>query len=907
MNAKATLGAVHVPLDGQWTLVNEERGVRVPVVVPGSTWEALVEAGLLPDPFLGLNEREAAWVHELDWTWSREFDLAGHEGLLEHDRVELVFHGLDTVAAVVFNGVVLGHVDNAFRTWRFDVKGLLRPAGNELVVRFSSPTRVARERSGATGWRLDTGYAALPGVPHLRKPQYSFGWDWGPQLPDVGVWKPVELVAWSGLRIASVTTGQRLEYSLDPKKITDPADYERLRVTRAHVEVLVELERAGEEAAAEGWVVRVALRRGQFEASRSAEVEVLNDGCTRAAAGFTVEDPDAWYPHDLGEPALYDLEATLLHHGRAVDSKTIRVGLREVSLVRRPDEWGETFYFQVNGLPLFAKGANWIPVDSFVPRGKRLGLYRRLLGDARAANFNFLRVWGGGLYEDDDFYDACDELGILVWQDFPFACAAYPPTDQFMQQVLVEAEQNVKRLRHHPSLALWCGNNEIEWMWIFYTRKILRRGARKAFKRGYVRLFEEALPRLLAELDPQRPYWPSSPSNGGFSDPRAKAGLLRSSSPNAGDAHYWMVWHGGRPLTAYRKFDGRFMSEFGFESFPPLRTIRQYCPPDQMDAYSPVMEAHQKNRSGNKKIEAYMRKRFRVPAEFEKQVVLSQITHGDAMEYGVEHWRRNRNRQRCMGALFWQFNDCWPVASWSSIDYYGRWKALHYFSQRFYAPTFACVLESLKHRTLEVRVVNDRPRRVDCTVSWRVLDAQGAELVEGRRNVAALPCSSVKVERLDLSDVLPGKAACRRAVAFHRLDLSPPPGGFPGAGLEKALDPDGGLVLRGARLFDHPKHFPLVDPELSLKSCCLLDREGPPTYELIVRSEGVALYVHLDSEDRDLVFSDNFFAMAPGEERVLWARARTPGGESGGAAPASKLLEGLRVASLFDLTGGQAS
>ena len=400
------------------------------------------------------------------------------------------------------------------------------------------------------------------------------------------------------------------------------------------------------------------------------ETDVSNETFSLA---LSIESPQLWWIHELGEPFLYDLTVRCYCGDICVDTYTQKIGVREIKLVRDTDTWGETFYFRLNGIPVFAKGANWIPSDSFPARGKKLGLYQKLLCDAKAANMNMIRVWGGGIYEDDEFYSICDALGLLVWQDFMFACKPTPRHDDFFKAVEKDAVQNVKRLRHHPCIALWVGNNEIELAWVewFYTWRFAR-----TYKKAYSRLFEEMLPEVVAEHDPDRSYWPSSPSSGGnFKEPN---------SADRGDSHFWEVWHLNKPFSAYRAHFSRFMSEFGFESFPSIKTLRSFCPLDQLSFHSPIMENHQKNRSGNKKIIAYMKRRFLIPKEFEKQVVLSQITQAEAMEYGVEHWHRNRTNFHCMGALYWQLNDCWPVASWSSIDYYGRWKALHYFAKRFF-------------------------------------------------------------------------------------------------------------------------------------------------------------------------------------------------------------------------------
>ncbi|MHA1730382.1 MAG: beta-mannosidase [Promethearchaeota archaeon] len=881
---------VRVPLSENWKLVNAERGIKVGAPVPGTVFEALLSAGVIQDPFYGEREHEVGWVYESDWSYELEFDLPSElEGIGEDESVSLEFHGLDTVATVTFNGSKLGSTDNMFREYSFDIGGLLQPVGNRLLVEFRSPTQVARERIEETGWNLSAGMGSLPGVPHLRKAQYSFGWDWGPRLPDSGIWRRVELVRRGPCWIESVHPRTTLEYA----EVPGTRDQEGgIRVGQVHsARLRVEVEVSGSDLSGPSpalvWRLDPPGGGGARDGGASGEAPVTGPNTT---IEVELQNPVLWFTHDLGDPALYTLEVHLVGEGGVLDERVQKLGVREVQLVRDPDRWGETFYFKLNGIPLFAKGANWIPVDSFIPRGKRMGLYQSNLESAKAANMNFLRVWGGGIYEDDLFYDTCDELGLLVWQDFPFACSVYPPTGEFLDNVREEARQNVRRLRHHPSLAVWCGNNEIEWMYLFYSRKALRPRTRKKFKEMYLDLFERELPKIVNELDPQRAYWPASPSNGGFL--AAKTGLLKSNSPKRGDSHYWMVWHGGRPLTAYRKFDSRFMSEYGFESFPPLRTIERFCPPDQLDMYSPVMENHQKNPAGNKKIMRYMKKRFRAPREFTKQVVLSQITHGEAMEYGVEHWRRNRNDFHCMGSLYWQLNDCWPVASWSSLDYFGRWKALHYFARRFYHPVFPSVLEARDR--FECWVTNDHAHPVAGQFSWKVLSSTGDVVVSGEEEVEVPPCTSSRVRVVDLSPHQRDRAAARKNVVFYEFrELLP--GGSPGE------------VHGGMRLFDHPKYFPLVDPGLEVVSC---QSTGTRQFSVVVRSRAIAFYVHLESTGYDFLASDNYFPMQPGEEReVLLDLVSLPGDPTPlpDDLATGDVLRSLSARSLFELTRSEKS
>ncbi|MHA1849616.1 MAG: glycoside hydrolase family 2 protein, partial [Promethearchaeota archaeon] len=654
-------------LNKDWRLVQEDAAIDVPTLVPGSVFETLINENIIEDPFYGLNEKKVSWVYNSDWQYSVTFDL--DKALLKHEYVFMKFYGIDTVAKIELNGTVLGNTDNMFRSYTYDVKSILKDKENQLKILIKSPTVEAKKRMKKYKKKLRT-LDGIPGVPYLRKAQYSFGWDWGPKLPDIGVWKPVEIILVNDLYIENFNVKQEFERGKSKNTTGSRNDLSGKNeksfpdVTRAHLQIQVNLNILNEDLvnpqSNEDKKHKLVLELKSPDGKLIKKEEKVQD--SRVNFECQIDDPDLWWTWDLGNPSLYQVKLSLVDNESniIVQEITRRIGLREIELVRKKDKWGETFFFKLNGVPVFSKGANWIPVDSFIPRGMRMGLHETLLEQARAANMNMIRVWGGGIYEDDLFYNKCDELGIMVWQDFPFACALYPIHESFVENVKKEARENIIRIRHHPSLALWCGNNEIEQMWVGLAAlyKILLPWDVKKYKKGYLDLFEKILPKLVSELDPQRSYWPSSPSNGAKKNSR---GLLNSNSQYQGDSHFWKVWHLGSPFSEFRNFNSRFMSEYGFESFPSMKTIRTFCPPDQFDFHSPIMENHQKNRAGNKKIMNYMNKRFKIPESFENQVQLSQITQAEAIEYGIEHWRRNRNDFLCMGSLYWQLNDCWPV------------------------------------------------------------------------------------------------------------------------------------------------------------------------------------------------------------------------------------------------------
>ncbi|TES98800.1 MAG: glycoside hydrolase family 2 protein [Promethearchaeota archaeon] len=831
-------------LSETWTLHNEKKGLNVPTEVPGSVFETLLDNNIIEDPFYGLREHDVSWVYESDWVYETEFDL--EPNFLEHKVILLRFHGLDTVSEIVLNGENLGFTDNMFVRYDFNVKTKLKSKKNKLAVKFRSPTLKAREKKEKEGINLNTGYAAIPGVPYLRKAQYSFGWDWGPKLPDIGIWQPIEVLGYDSLIIDSIYVNQKLHYN---KNINDLSRLELtdIGVMSADISIEINLESDLPINELNFYNLNVELKApdGKIFTSEKS-INIL-----KPKIEFALEYPYLWWTHDLGTPNLYEL-LIIISKDEIIDSVKQKVGIREIRLIQNPDEWGESFFFMLNGVPIFAKGANWIPIDSFIPRGKKKGLYQSNLADAKEANMNMIRVWGGGIYEDDLFYDLCDSLGILVWQDFPFACAVYPYDEEFIEKIRIEAIQNIQRLRNHPSLALWCGNNEIEqlWQWELHNSKIIYGDIISKFKLGYLKIFETLLPELINEYDPNHPYWPSSPSNGFVGE---NLGKQNSNSPDIGDSHFWDVWHRNRPFRTYRKFNSRFMSEFGYESFPSIKTIEDFCPFAQLNFFSPIMENHQKNSAGNNKILKYMKKRFTIPQIFENQVILSQITQAEAIEYGVEHWRRNRNNYHCMGTLYWQLNDCWPVASWSSLDYYGRWKALHYYAKRFYHPLFPSVKEDTK--SVEFWLSNDLRTSQEFQFEWKIYKADGKLEKSDSFESVILPCSSKKLGVVNISDFKQTDDNLSDFIVFFTLRFN---------------NLEGEQEFHGFRLFSAPKKFPLQDPNISWElneNFC--EESNEKEYELKISTTQIALYVYIDSNKFDFIASDNFFSLAPGSTRII--------------------------------------
>ena len=787
-------------LNGPWTLdIPGSAFTAVPAEVPGSVYHDLLAAGRIPDPFYRDNETEALKLMEYDFHYSRAFQADGE--LLDCGAVLLRCEGLDTLAAVYINGAEAGRADNMHRTWEFDVKDLLREGENNIAVHFASPTRFIRESYAADP--ADGTADAMEGFPSLRKAHCMFGWDWGPRLPDAGIWRDISLLGVDTARIRDVLVKQFHEDGRAALEI----DTHIARLTDAPAEVRVSV--------------------------------TAPDGTVLTGAGETcrieVPDPRLWWPAGYGGQPLYRVEAELVSGGTRLDVWSRRIGLRTMTVSRVKSEHGESFSHCVNGVDVFAMGMDYIPEDSLLPRVTPERT-RRLLEDARAANVNTIRVWGGGYYPDDYFYDICDELGLLVWQDFMFACAVYNLTDAFEETITAEFVDNIRRLRSHPSLALWCGNNEMEQfagsgMWIRAMRQ----------KSDYIKMFQYIIPKVLKAEDPQAFYWPSSPSSGGdFDEP---------GDPSRGDVHDWDVWHGLKPFTDYRNYLFSYVSEFGFQSFPCMETIESFTLPEDRNIFSYIMEKHQRNATANGRIVTYLSQNYLYPATLDKLVYASQLLQAQAMQYGVEHWRRNRGR--CMGAVIWQLNDCWPVASWAGIDYFGRWKALQYYARRFFAPVLvSCHEEGLVNqedisvntehidprKTARLNVSNETMEAFAGRIDWSLRRPDASVIEEGSFDVAVPALDALWLPEQDFTKY--GPYDCYYA---YRL-----------------TDRAGHTVGEGSVLFCAPKHFRFQDPGLTVRL------EGD---EAVVTASAYARSVEVQCGP-DVLLEDNYFDMNGGERRV---------------------------------------
>jgi beta-mannosidase len=776
--------------------------------IPGSVYSAMLEGGLMLDPYDRDNELNALSLMDNDFEFSYTFMLEA--GMQDGDVLILRFDGLDTLAEISLNGYAIGHTKNMHRTWEYNVYDYINAGENELVVTISSPVKYIKERNAEiyAGGSRD----AIEGYPHLRKAHCMFGWDWGPRLPDAGIFREVSLTSYRKAKIDSVYITQ--EHSKNSVKLNFTT---AIRETGA----------AGER---------------QVEVDITPPFVIGSDATKQSASGkktsIVITKPYLWWPNGYGEQHLYTVYIRLLDEkGQVLDTWERRIGLRTIGINTGEDKWGTAFAHEVNGLKIFAMGANYIPEDNLLSRVTPERT-RQLLEDAQAAHHNCIRVWGGGYYPDDFFYDLCDELGLIVWQDFMFACACYELDDEFERNITLELRDNIRRLRHHACLGLWCGNNEMEAQMIAESWRPSPKQ-----KYDYIKIFEQIVPKLVQKEDPATFYWPSSPSSGGnYDEPQ---------SETRGDAHYWGVWHGNEPFAAYRQHYFRYLSEFGFQSFPALSTIESFTEEGDRNIFSYVMEMHQRNSAANGKIMAYLSATYRYPTDLARLAYASQLLQAEAIRYGIEHNRRHRGR--CMGTLVWQLNDIWPAASWSGIDYYGRWKALHYIEKRAFAPVMISCEEMGEmqgrpfpiaepapfEKSFRLHVANETAEEVRGTVKWSLRGPESGAYpnVQGEKEIKIPAFAGVWLDKVEV-DSYDGR---RMHLAYSFVSA------------------EGLVVSSGTVLFTPPKYYQFADPRLS----CTLKGKF-----LTVSAEAYAKNVEILAVGGDVWLSDNYFDMEEGEVMV---------------------------------------
>lgn len=819
-------------LAGTWRLTASGETKFVPCPVPGDNYSALQDAGRIPDPYWRENEAEVQWVAERDWIFSRAFDVPA--ALLRHRAVYLSFDSIDTVAEVFVNGRLAGRADNQFRRWRFEVRRLLREGANELEVRIASPVRAAREAHAALAPDFDPGLvngSSVPGIFALRKCPCSGGWDWGISLPSSGLHGDVSLVGADAALLDSAW-----------------CDTAFLRDGACRVDATVRLLPVPGARPGEPVEARIAFDgtervvRGRVPARR-APLELR--------ASFRVAKPRLWWPSGYGAQPLYAFSA-------AVGAQHIerRIGLRRVEVDTRPDRDGSRFAIRVNGVPVFAKGANWIPCDAR-PRHETPERVRDLLRSAAAANMNLLRVWGGGHFESDFFYEECDRLGLLLWHDLMMACMRYPAHPAFLASLRAEIGDQVRRLRDHPSIALWCGDNEC--VGAIHWGAADQSPAARAARLAVYRRVERAAGGAVRRADPSRLFWPSSPSAGPGNYAYNDANSFR------GDTHYWGVWLGGLHFDAFYGHRPRFCSEFGFQSFPSGATVRAFADPaaGDLNVFSPVMDAHQKNGSANATILGMFDRLFRMPRGFDETLYLSQVQQAEAIRTGVEWWRSLA--PWCMGTLYWQLDDDWPVASWSSLEWGGRWKALHHAARRFYAPLAASAFAPGPDAPFAAHLVWDLPLAVEATVAATLRRVPDGAPVASWTFREALPRAAVR--RLALPD-LRRDAAARRGVAPDACFL--------------ALETEGRAA--DGRVFRHEatvalapwKRMDLPVSGLAIRRVApATDEKGAFDVTLAARAPSFFAWVE-DPADARGRFSDNLVTVLPGAPRVLRYRPSVP-------------------------------
>lgn len=820
-------------LHENWKMRQIGKDAFLTAAVPGTVYGDLLANGEMEDPFWKDNENQACELMEEDYEYIGTFDC--EVGILDSDRVVLHFDGLDTVAEVTLNGKHLGDPLSMHRIWEYDVKDIVKAQDNELQVILRSPNKWIREafkKYGNIG-NEDT----FEGFMHLRKAHYMFGWDWGAHLPDAGIFRPVSLLGIDQGRLDSVYITQEHEY-------TGQTEEGSLRpiVKAVNLNINVKEEICGVEDC-EPMIVDVTggktCRRCGRTMSYTVEITAPCGCVTKyedSPEQIRIENPMLWWPNGYGDQNLYGVKVVLYSDGVAIDSWEKRIGLRTMTMSHEPDQWdGKQFCHVVNGLKVFAMGADYIPEDNLLGRVTP-ETTRTLLEKAKFANFNSIRVWGGGYYPSDWFYDICDELGLVVWQDFMFACSVYELTPEFEATITQEFIENVKRIRHHASLGLWCGNNEMEMFvnsrtWVTKHTEV----------RDYILMYERIIPSVLKEYDPQTFYWPASPSSGGSFD--------FPNDPDRGDQHYWEVWHGNKPFAEYRKYYFRYLSEFGFQAFPAVKTIETFTDdPADMNPFSYVMEKHERQYGACGKLMGYMQQTYKYPNSFPTFVYASQLLQADGIRYGVEHFRRNRGR--CMGSVYWQFNDCWPVISWASVDYAGRMKALHYYARRFFAPVLLSCEEhgmmdveanmNREHfvfeKSIRLNVHNETMSDTDVTVRWALRNPKAEILESGEEEVHVPALTAVWLDKID----------------FAHADL------FSNY-VSYEMVQDGKVVSGGSVNFSYPKYFKYEDPELTYRL------EGD---EIVVSAKAYAKSVEIQNENEDLVLEDNYFDMNGGERRV---------------------------------------
>jgi len=796
----------------KWQFKNMQEQNWLPAKIPGTVHLDLMDNKIIPDPFKDENEKKVQWIENEDWEYKTSFKVSSKE--LLNDHTDLVFNGLDTFSEIYLNGKLLKKTDNMFRKWEIPAKEFLKEGDNELKIKFRSAVKEGKKLAGKVPFTMPESPRSF-----VRKAQYQFGWDWGPRLVTAGIWKDVELHFWNHAILSNIKIEQK-------------------SLTKQQAELNIQTEIF---ASTEGeYSIFINNQSNKFH---------LKKGENKIQIPFKINNPKLWQPNGWGDPNLYNITISLQKNSKILSEKSERIGLRTIDLIQEKDAAGKSFYFKVNGKPLYAKGTNWIPSDSFSPRITK-EKYQKLIKDAKDANMNMIRVWGGGIYEDDEFYKACDENGILVWQDFMFAGSFYPADEAFLNNVKEEVKDQINRLQNHPSIALWCGNNEID-------EAIVNWGYQKQFKyskndslqvwKDYKKLFHEVIPVTMKKhLTPDKNiYWPSSPS----------IGWGHQKSLTEGDSHYWGVWWGEQPFEIYNDKVGRFMSEYGFQGMPSLETMKSmFSGTLDLSLQNPVVKAHEKNTRGWDIIAEYMKRDYKTPADFVKYNYISQLLQARGMRIAVEAHRRAKPYN--MGTLYWQLNDCWPVVSWSSIDYLGNWKALHYQMKRSFEQQV--ILAEEKEGFFNFYAVNDGPEHFsDVQLEIKAINFGGKVLKETMAASKGKTLETIlRFDPLEIKNLIP---ETDRNKTFLQFTLR---------------DSNGKAIAVDHYFFSKPKDLQLTKPAVRIKRIT--------ADEIEISTDVLAKDVYLIG---DTHFSDNFFDLLPGTSKKI---------------KLSRPLENIEVMSLWD-------
>lgn len=788
-----------------------------PATVPGVVHTDLMDNKIIEDPFFRLNERGMQWIDKEDWIYQTTFQLTPE--MMGRENIDLIFKGLDTYADVYLNEKKILEANNMFREWKTSIKPDLKPGENVLKIYFHSPIKVDIPKWDALPYQYEAGndQSENGGVFNkkvsvfARKAGYHYGWDWGPRLVTSGIWRPVYVEAWDNARINDVFIRQP-------------------EVSKSRASLIGEVEILADKEIDQANVTITEAASGRVLAGQTVS---LQKGINKISLPFSIKSPKLWWSNGLGEPHLYSFRTDLTVNNQTSDAWTEEVGLRSLKIINRPDKDGKTFYVELNGIPVFAKGANYIPQDNFLPRVTP-GQYEKTILDAANANMNMLRIWGGGTYESDLFYQLCDRYGILVWQDFMFACSLYPAEGELLENIRQEAIDNVKRLRNHACIALWCGNNECNDAWFNWGWQKRYKAQNPEYEQKIWKQFNDqynvTLPQVVEEYAPESFYWPSSPFaryDGGSDD-------------RNGDRHYWEVWHGKKPIEMYNKERSRFFSEYGFQSFPEFESVKRYAPrQEDWDIYSEIMMSHQRGgMHANELIETYLLNEYRKPRNFEAFLYMNHVLQGDAIKTAIEAHRRDM--PYCMGTLFWQHNDCWPVASWASRDYYGRWKAQHYFARKAYRDILVSPIAD-EDGQLKVQIVSDRHKACNGRLEVKVMKLTGEVLNSYKRNVIVDANSSKALFSVPLDEALKG---VRKEDVFIHAVL---------------------LTDKGNSNYTN-NYFLVKQKEVNYPKAQLATSVQPIEggFEVTLSSDNFARAVFIATGDANSSFSDNYFDILPG-------------------------------------------